>query len=192
MVFFRILAWHRPAEAGAHRVDENEVGVVEQRILVIHKAERWRWQAAVFLQENPARPQDTQMQPNGGGTRAAVERESDGTFASVGRTRTQAGIGHKEKSSVRFVFLILHQQRAGGRPVVDLDAIDDDGIGGLRELVLWLLFVGLRLLLFGFLFFGLLFLRFFLSVRPSWFLPCRAPLSFSQPPRAWPGRIFFS
>ena len=63
------------AEAGAHRIDEHEVGEREPRLLVLHEARRHRRQRAVGRERDPRRPDGTHVQIRRRRPRSTVEDE---------------------------------------------------------------------------------------------------------------------
>src|SRR5258707_1975531 len=63
------------AEAGAHRVDEDHIGFVEQRALIVLHPVRRRRSVFGVGGEDAARPESAHVQPNRGGAGAAVINE---------------------------------------------------------------------------------------------------------------------
>ncbi len=61
-----LLPFHRPRIAGADRIDEDQVGFLQQGVFIIHQPVRRLGQTAVELHRHPARPQQPQVQPNRG------------------------------------------------------------------------------------------------------------------------------
>ena len=77
---FGLLALHRAAVPRADRVDEHQVGLVQQRMLIFGQLEGRLGQFPIDLQYHPARTEHAQMHPDRGGPGPAVERERDRTF----------------------------------------------------------------------------------------------------------------
>ena len=90
----RLLAFHGTAVACAHRVDENEVGVVEDGILVVGQLERGRRQFAFVGEDHATRTEHAHVQPDRRGAWSAVEGEGDGTFGFV--PHAVFGVGDEE------------------------------------------------------------------------------------------------
>jgi hypothetical protein len=81
--FFGFLPFHGAAEACAHRVDENEVGVIEDGILVIGQFEGRRGHFAIVSEDDAARAEHAHVQPHRRGTGSAVEGEGDRAFPFI-------------------------------------------------------------------------------------------------------------
>src|SRR5207247_3550173 len=75
--FLRIVGLDRSTESGADRVDEHEICFVEQGILVANGPIGRRERAAVILQLDAPRPEQSQVQPDRRRARTAVERKCD-------------------------------------------------------------------------------------------------------------------
>src|SRR5207247_806480 len=94
----------RATEAGADRVDENQVRLIEQRILIVHRLVRRRERAAVLLEQDAPRPEQSHVQPDGRGAGTAVERKSDWTLRQI--PRVVPGVSDVENGRGRFVLIV--------------------------------------------------------------------------------------
>ena len=78
------LGLRRPAVAGADRVDEDEVGAIEPRLLVVDQRERRRRHPAVVEHADATGPKRAEVQPDRRGAGTAVEREHQRALRGVG------------------------------------------------------------------------------------------------------------
>jgi hypothetical protein len=74
-----LLALDDPGEARVHRVDQDEVARLEQAVGVVDESERRGRHGPHVAGVHEARSEQTQVQPHGGGTGAAVEGEGHGS-----------------------------------------------------------------------------------------------------------------
>src|SRR5439155_7464620 len=137
---------HRPAEAGADRVDENQIGFVEQGVIVVHCLVGRRERTAVLFKQRAARAEQSQMQPDGRGAGTAVERKGDRALREV--PRAVFGVGDMENGRGGFVFIIAEQNRACVCGVIDFLPVNRDAVFGFDDLFLG--FAGLRFVFIGF------------------------------------------
>src|SRR5262249_34468269 len=74
----RLVAGDGAREAGADRVDEDEIRDVEQRVVVVDESAWWRHRHARLVRQlDPPRPERPQVEPDRRRARAAVEAEHD-------------------------------------------------------------------------------------------------------------------
>ena len=118
----------RAAEAGGHRVNEDEVAGVQKGVVVVHELERWRGQGAVGIHFHAARAEGAHVQPDGGGAGTAVETKGDGTFGLV--LITQPRVGDVKDGGNRSAVILEHGQHSGLSDVFDALTGDGDGVGG--------------------------------------------------------------
>ena len=134
------------AEAGAGRVDEHEVGRVQQAVVVVHQPVRCRVGVGVVGGDDPPGPERAHVQPDRGGARTAVVDKGDGP---VLRPRALLQVGDIEHRRFRggvlgvagavgrvgvVPALRVDHQGAGTRLVVDLLPAHRDG--AVRQLLL--------------------------------------------------------
>jgi hypothetical protein len=125
---FGLFAGRGAAEAGADRVYEDQVGLVEERIVVVDQAIGGRRGVAVVVGEDALWPQQPQMQPHRRGAGAAVEGEGDGAGGRVG---VVFGIGNEKDGcfglfalGFLFFFVFFFEDKcAGGGAVGDFTAV---------------------------------------------------------------------
>ena len=143
-----VLALLRPAVAGADRVNENQVGLVEQGVGVLDQATGGRGRISLVVEPHALGAKTAQMQPDRGGAGASVEAEGDGAGGGVGGILQ--GIGDVEHLGAGLGALLLGQQRekAGRDLVGQLAARQGDLMGGRLVVGLFLLFLLFLLLLF--------------------------------------------
>ena len=137
-----LLTFHGTAVACAHRVNENEVGVIEDGILVVGQLERGRRQFAFVGEDYAARTEHAHVQPDRRGAWSAVEGECDGAFGFIGYA--VFGVGDKEDLGARFfnfrifflvVNIFLEDHRPCGDGVLDLLAADLDRVLALDKII---------------------------------------------------------
>jgi hypothetical protein len=132
----------RAAVAGADGVDEDEVGLVEQRVFVFDEAEGGPGQVAHLIGHGHAlRAEQAHVQPDGGGAGAAVEAEGDGPGGEVAHPLARVGDVKEGRARLLafgltlFFGLFLEHHRAGGGGVADLLAADGDRVLGGGDLL---------------------------------------------------------
>ena len=103
-------------KAGQRRVDEDEIGLVEQAVLIGDDLKRSGTGGLRAVGHHAHRADRAHVQPDGCGAGAAVVEEGDGTGFRVGAV---FGVGDVEDAAVGLVVVITDEQRAGGRRVVD-------------------------------------------------------------------------
>ena len=118
----------RAAVAGAHGVDENEVGLIEPGVLVVLQLVRGLRHGAIRHQLRAARTHAAHVHPHGSGTRAAVEAEGDRTLRGVSHAIER--IGHVEDVRFGLAGGVLERHLLHGRGVVEGLAVDIDGVMG--------------------------------------------------------------
>ena len=91
--------------------------------LVVDELERTARVAREVFDHGAARAEDAHVQPRRGRARPAVVREHDGPRA---RVLALPHVGSEAEERDRLVLVVLHQQRAGRRLVVDRLAADAD------------------------------------------------------------------
>ncbi len=118
--------------ARADRVDEDEVGLVEQAVGVGHEAIRRRRCRLWTRGFDAHRRKRAHVQPDARRARAAVVQER---YRPAFRTLAAArGVGDVEHARVRLTFLVADDQRAGGCRIPDAASVDrhavlrDDGL----------------------------------------------------------------
>ena len=138
MKFFCFFAGHDAAVAGADRVNENEIGLIEQRVVIVDELIGWGRGIAIFVEDTRLGPQHAEMQPDRGRAGSAVERKRDRAFAFV--AHIVAGVGDEEDRGFRFLafalaflltFLLcffLQHHRAGGDGVFNFLAANRRGM----------------------------------------------------------------
>jgi hypothetical protein len=105
------------AETGAHRVDEHQVGPMQQRLAVVDDRIRRRRRVLTVRRHDPLRPDRSHVQPHRCRPRAAVEQERHRPGAPVGKIAPH--VGHGVHQPGQFAFVVLD----GGRP--DVRAVGD-------------------------------------------------------------------
>ncbi len=111
-----------PAVAGGHRIDEHQVGDVEQRLAVVRHAV-WRGRRPpLVLQHHLARTEGAEVEPDRRGARAAVEGVGDRPLPHL--LDAVAGVGGEEDRRLRLAVLVAQDQGAGGGRVADVLAAD--------------------------------------------------------------------
>ena len=125
---------HCLGEAGAYRVDHDEIGLVDDAVLVIDAAIRSVVAETCIGHDGTLRAEDAHMQPDRRGTRAAVVREHDRALAFV---RSFRDIGRIADQRLRLVLVVLHQHRAGSNGVSDFLTADASFMLGDVLLRLW-------------------------------------------------------
>ncbi len=139
----RLLAFHGTAVACAHRVDENEVGVVEDGILVVGQLERGRREFAFVGEDDATGSQHAHVQPHRRGAWSAVEGEGDGTFGFV--PHAVLGVGDEEDLGAGLLDLgvllligdlFLEDHRPRGDGVLDLLPADLDRVLAFDKVIL--------------------------------------------------------
>src|SRR6202011_1089663 len=98
------------AESGADGVDEDHIGFVEQRALIVLKLVGRRRRVFGVGGDDAARSEGAHVQPNGGGAGAAVIDE--GNRALRGVFGVSANVGGRVDQSLRLVFFVLQQDSA--------------------------------------------------------------------------------
>ncbi len=141
---FGLAAFDGARVSGRDRIDEDQVGVLEQGLLVVHQAVRRRQQRASVAHVDPPRTQQPKMQPDARRARAAVERERHRARL---RVRAVKGIGDDEDLGLRLravEFVVLgflgtqddapRRHRVGKRLAIDSDRVvgGDKIVLGLR------------------------------------------------------------
>src|SRR5581483_4205918 len=153
----------RPAVAGAHGIDKDQVGHIEPGLVVVHQLERRLRHAAVRQHVHAPRAQRSEVQPYRGRSWAAVEGEHQRAWLASGVFRR---ISNKEHLRLGFAFRVLDGQFAGGRGVAQNPACNADLVLRYRRRLLAHLRLGFFLLCF------FLFSRLF-SRRGGWW--CGGP-----------------
>ena len=129
-VFFGGFA-DRVAVAGAHGVDEDEVGFVEEAFAVVDEfVGSGRSEGAV---DGPgaARAEGAHVQPHGGGAGAAVVEERDGARGEIFHVAARVGDGVEQAGCIALV--VLEERGAGGGFVRNRLAADFYGVIGYRR-----------------------------------------------------------
>ncbi|KGW51903.1 peptidase S10 serine carboxypeptidase domain protein [Burkholderia pseudomallei MSHR684] len=114
----------RLRETGADRVDEHEIGRVEERFLVVDERERRRAVRVRIARHEALGPERAEMQPDRRRARPAVVEKRDGPLAErliVGRVRDI-----EERRFGGAALRVARAQVAGGRGVVDRLAVHRD------------------------------------------------------------------
>jgi len=128
--------------ARADGVDEDQVGLVEDRELVVDQLEGRLGQVPIEFEHHAARTQRAEVQPDRRGAGSAVEREGDRPLGFV--LHIVFGVGDKEDLrlgllTVGFLLavgrLFLDDHRPCGDGVLDLPSADGDAVLGLDEVV---------------------------------------------------------
>jgi hypothetical protein len=156
-------ARYRSAVTGRNRINENQVGYIQQRILVVHQFVRRRQQRAGVAHLHAPRPKRAQVQPDRSGTRPSVKREGHRPLGRIAHVVFR--IRDVEHTSFRRSVFQLQQDRSCRCGVLDLLAANLDGVLGLHHLLFRLLLVLLLLLLLLLLLAGLFALVSFILVR---------------------------
>ena len=113
-----------PTVAGADRVDEHQVGDVQDRTVIVNELGRSLHGQTVIVDQDPAGAEETQVDIGGRGPRPAVEaeREPPRGQALPGLPR----VGDVEDVRLGLARLVHHRQYARGRPVLHFLPGDDD------------------------------------------------------------------
>src|SRR6185437_14083489 len=75
--FLSLVALHSTAVAGAHRINEDEIRLIEPRIFVVHKLVWRRGHHAFRLHAHALGTDDAKVKPNGSRARTTIERERE-------------------------------------------------------------------------------------------------------------------
>ena len=137
----RLGALHRARVAGRHRVDEDQVGHGEQRLGVVGQAVRRGQQLADVAHDDPARPEQAEVQPHRRRAGAAVEGERHrarrgpvgGVHGVGGDRHLRLGLEALERAVL--VDLVAQHDAAGGRGVVERPAADLELVLGGHQVV---------------------------------------------------------
>ncbi len=105
----------RPAVAGAHGVDENQVGEGKPAIGVVREMHRRLGRGAIRLERHDPRSHRGQVKKSGASTWAAIEGEGYGADAGA-----LHGVGHVEDLGGKLALGAVHRQGAGGGFVGEL------------------------------------------------------------------------
>src|SRR6185295_16351726 len=124
-----------PAVAGGHRIDEHQIGHVEERIAVVDQPVGRRRRHAFRLQLHAARTEGSEMQPDGRRAGTAVVGEGDGALGAI--LDALPRVGDEEDAGPRLPLFLPQHQRAGRGGVADLLAADDRLVLGGDEPVLY-------------------------------------------------------
>ena len=138
-----VLPRRRAAPAGRDRIDEHQVGDVEEAVLVVDQAAGGRQGHPLRIEVDPFRPEGAEVHPQRRRARAAVVAEGDRPLVRV--LDAVLGVGDVEEGGPGLPVLVAQHEGAGGGRVGDLLAAEGDGVLGARDLVL----DGLLLLLRG-------------------------------------------
>ena len=115
------------AVAGAHRIQEDQVGLVQPGVgVVLHLVGRRR-HGAIGHELGTARAHRAHMHPDGGRARPAVEAECQGPLCGV---RAIQRVGHVEDVRFGFARGVLERHLRHGGGVVDGLAVQLDGVFG--------------------------------------------------------------
>ena len=131
-----------PAEPGAGGINEDEIAGVEQALIVIHQTIRGRRGMRVICGFDPLRSKGSHMQPQGRGSRTAVEQKRDRPSGRFTSSFKISHIKHSRPGSwmLRVVIAIaldggiscvipvfrVHHQSAGDGTIVDLCTANGD------------------------------------------------------------------
>ena len=107
----------RSAVAGADGVDEHEVRLVEERVRIVLEAVGRRRSRSVGVELHLLRTERAEVQPDGGRSGAAVEREGDRTRRRVRAVLRVGDVVHPAFDRVRL--LVANREHAGRRRVGD-------------------------------------------------------------------------
>ena len=130
---FVVLGFGGAAVAGADGVDEDEVGFVEEAGFVVDELVGGREGEAGVLEFDAFGAEEAEVEPDGGGTGAAVEGEGEGALGGFGGIGFFFGVGNVEDFGGGFAFGVYESEGTGGGGVVDFLAVDGDGmLGGFR------------------------------------------------------------
>ncbi len=152
-----ILWLGRAAVTGAHGVDEDEVGFIQQAEFVFHKRVR-RWHSeAIVAKLHALGSEQAHVHPDGGRAGTTIEGKRQRAGGGIGDALL--GVGDEEDVRRGFALGIFECQRACRGGVVYLLATESEAVLGLRFLV-GLCFVFLLLVVFFLLGFGCWFGRF--------------------------------
>ncbi len=148
-------ALHRSRVARVHRINENEIGLIEDRIFIVLQLIRRLRQIAIVLQQHAARTQHAEMQPHRRRARSAVERKRQRTLRRV--ADSVLGVRDEEDLCARLLALrfflavgclLFHHHRPRCDGVLDGLAADLDGMFRCDEIVYGFDFFLFFLLLF--------------------------------------------
>ena len=129
-IFLRLGLAERVAEAGADRIDEDDVGDVEQAVRIVDDREGRRAVVArVGGDRDPLRPERAHVQPDRARAGAAVEQEGDRPV----RVARLADIGDREDRGARRAVLGAQEGLARGRGVGDALAAEGAAMAGDRH-----------------------------------------------------------
>ena len=118
---------HGARVAGKRRVDEDQVALVEQRILVGNQLEGRSGGGIGAVGLNAHRRKRSHVQPQRGRAGAAVVEEANGARLGLGAIQ---GVGHVEDAAVGLILFIADEQGAGGRGVLECLAAEGDLVMG--------------------------------------------------------------
>ena len=115
------------AEAGVGRVDEDEVGAVEQRVLVLDQVERRVGRRLRVADDHAHRSERPHPQPDRRAARAAVVEERHRPRARIHAVGREGRVEHAARD---LALVVLQRDRAGTRRVgIDLPAQGDGVLG---------------------------------------------------------------
>ena len=121
----------------ADRVDENEIGDVEDRVVVVDEtAGGWDTETLVVHLDS-LRSECSEVQPNRRRSRTAVEREDDGSRRRIVYTVTR--VGSEEERCPLLALLFTKEEAPGGCGVFDLFAADPNRLRRLDDVFLVML-----------------------------------------------------
>jgi hypothetical protein len=141
-----ILLGNRAAESGRDRIDKDQVGEVQDGILVVHQFVGRRQRISLGVHRHALGPQRAELQPHRRRPRAAVERERQRTLGGVRHVVLDVG-DVEDTGRGRAVFL-LQQHGSGGGRVFHVFAADLNRVLGRRDLLLGRLLIVLALFIF--------------------------------------------
>ena len=117
-------------EARADRVDEDKVGYVEERLLVVHDLKGRLGSGAVSVHLAAPGAEGAHMQPDGGGAWAAVVDEDNGAALFVFHAAFFV-VGEEDLGFDLALVLVLSQkERAGRGGIVELGVSQLEGVLG--------------------------------------------------------------
>ena len=128
----RVHARDDAAVAGGDRVDEDEVGDVEQRVVVVDQPVRRRGLEPVVGHLHALRRERPHVQPDRRRAGAAVVEERDRPRL---RVLAVLRVGDEEHPRRDLAVVEPDRQRAGGRGVLDVAAVETDRVRRLRDLL---------------------------------------------------------
>ena len=103
------------AVAGAHRVDEDQVGEADPAVRVVFQARRRRGEAAIASRDDGLRPDRGDVEVNAGGPRAAIEDEG---HRPLGGVHAFERVGNVEELGIGALGVLADFEHAGGGDVV--------------------------------------------------------------------------